>query len=413
MDYVIEGGHKLDGELAVYGSKNCALALLGATVLTDEEIVLTNCPQILDVENMLQLLKCMGKKVWRVADVVGVSGAIDTTQISTPVASQIRGSVLVLGSALAKYGTIQLPLPGGCAIGSRPIDIHLDGLRCMGVQVEQGDSSIICNGFPQNTTYKLRFPSVGATQNLICAAVLSRGKTVLKNCAIEPEIVALQRLLLSMGAKISGIGCSTVTIVGVQSLHSTTAKIIPDRVVAATYISAVVCAGGNLTLTGCNPRHIRSFLQLVEVNFPTKVVKNTINIQVNKRANGYGVVSTAPYPFFPTDMQSLLLSMACFATEQTTIVENLFENRLEHNVLQLNAMGANINLTGNQATVCGSQLLGSKITAMDLRGGAGLLVAALGANGTSTLCDVRHIQRGYIQLAQNLNLVGAKITIVN
>ena len=205
MDYIVSGGNALYGELPVYGAKNCALALLGATALTDEEIVLTNCPQIVDVQNMLQLLQTLGKKVWRVGDVVGVSGALNTTTVTTPLASLIRGSVLVMGSILAKYGQIQLPLPGGCAIGSRPIDIHLDGLRKMGVDVCEQDTQVVCKGKPRCVTYKLRFPSVGATQNLICASVLSKGKTVLKNCAIEPEIVALERLLVNMGAKISGV----------------------------------------------------------------------------------------------------------------------------------------------------------------------------------------------------------------
>ncbi len=413
MDYVIESGNKLNGELAVYGAKNCALALLGATVLTDEEIVLTNCPQIVDVENMLQLLVSMGKKVWRVGEVVSISGGLCATNVTSPVAGMIRGSVLVLGSVLAKYGNISLPLPGGCAIGKRPVDIHLDGLKAMGVCVQQDFSQVICVGKPISATYKLRFPSVGATQNLICASVLSKGKTVLKNCAIEPEIVALERLLVSMGAKIGGIGCSTVTIEGVSALHTATAKVIPDRIVCATYLSAVVCAGGSLRLTNCNPRHLRSFLQLVSANLPTKIDKTTISITVDNRANGYGVVQTAPYPRFPTDMQSLLLSMACYAKGCTTIVENLFENRLSHNVNQLKLMGANICQTDNVAQVFGGSLVGQKVYVRDLRGGAGLVVAGLGAQGITTVCDVSHIQRGYVNLAQNLNSVGANITVIN
>lgn len=414
MDYIIEGGHKLDGEISVYGAKNCALALLGATVLTDDEVVLTNCPQIVDVENMLQLLKSIGKKVWRVGDVVGVAGALSTTNVTTPVATLIRGSILILGSVLARYGNVQLPLPGGCAIGSRPIDIHLDGLRAMGVAVNQGLTDVVCCGVPQSTTYKLRFASVGATQNLICASVFSKGKTVLKNCAIEPEIVALERLLVSMGAKISGIGCSTVTIEGVQRLHTATAKVIPDRIVTATYLSAVVCAKGKLVVENCNPRHLRSFLQLISSNFPTKIYNHAIAIEVSDRAKSYGFVRTAPYPFFPTDMQSLLLSMACFASGSTCIKENLFENRLSHNVKQLNLMGAKIAHHANTAIVDGvNGLTGTQVSAMDLRGGAGLVVAGLGAQGTTIVRDVSHIQRGYINLAESLASVGANITILN
>lgn len=413
MDYIVSGGNALYGELPVYGAKNCALALLGATALTDEEIVLTNCPQIVDVQNMLQLLQTLGKKVWRVGDVVGVSGALNTTTVTTPLASLIRGSVLVMGSILAKYGQIQLPLPGGCAIGSRPIDIHLDGLRKMGVDVCEQDTQVVCKGKPRCVTYKLRFPSVGATQNLICASVLSNGKTVLKNCAIEPEIVALERLLVNMGAKISGVGCSTVTITGVSSLHTATANVIPDRIVTATYLASVVCAGGKVTLTNCNPRHLRSFLQLVSANFPTKVYKHEIQVDVTTKASSYGVVQTAPYPYFPTDMQSLLLSMSCYARGQTTIVENLFENRLLHNANQLNKMGGNVVVDGRVATINGSTLVGTNVFARDLRGGAGLVVAGLGAQGQTHVHDVEHIHRGYANLAQNLNCVGAKIHTVN
>ena len=413
MDYIVSGGNKLYGELPVYGAKNCALALLGATVLTDEEIVLTNCPQIVDVENMLKLLQTLGKNVWRVGDVVGVSGALTTTTVTTPLASRIRGSVLVMGGVLARCGQIQLPLPGGCAIGSRPIDIHLDGLRKMGVDICEQDTQVVCNGKPKCATYKLRFPSVGATQNLICASVLSSGKTVLKNCAIEPEIVALERLLVRMGAKISGVGCSTVTIDGVSSLHTATANVIPDRIVTATYLASVVCAGGKLTLTNCNPRQLRSFLDLLSSNFSTKVYKHEIEIVVDKKASNYGVVQTSPYPHFPTDMQSLLLSMACYASGQTTIVENLFENRLTHNANELNKMGAKIVVDGRVATINGSSLVGAQVIAHDLRGGAGLVVASLGAQGQTRVQDVEHIHRGYTNLAQNLNCVGAKIHLVN
>ena len=318
-----------------------------------------------------------------------------------------------MGGVLARCGQIQLPLPGGCAIGSRPIDIHLDGLRKMGVDICEQDTHVVCNGKPKCATYKLRFPSVGATQNLICASVLSRGKTVLKNCAIEPEIVALERLLVRMGAKISGVGCSTVTIDGVSSLHTAMVNVIPDRIVTATYLASVVCAGGKLTLTNCNPRQLRSFLNLLSSNFSTKVYKHEIEIVVDKKASSYGVVQTAPYPHFPTDMQSLLLSMACFASGQTTIVENLFENRLTHNANELNKMGAKIVVDGRVATINGSSLVGGQVIAHDLRGGAGLVVASLGAQGQTRVCDVEHIHRGYTNWAQNLNSVGAKINIVN
>ncbi len=410
MDYIVHGGYKLNGELPVYGAKNSALALLGASVLTDEKIVLTNCPPIVDVQNMLSLLQKMGKKVWQVGDVVCVHGSVTNCDIPQT-ASLLRGSVLVLGGMLARYGTIKLPLPGGCDIGARPIDIHLDGLSKMGVEWRLEENAVICKGMPRAVKYKLRFPSVGATQNLICASVFCKGQTILQNCAIEPEVVQLQKALQSMGAKISGVGCKTVVITGVEKLHTAVVEVIPDRIVCATYLAGCVCAGGNLTVTNCNPKHLRSFLQLLENKFVLKKYSNAISICVQDQPNGYGQVATAPYPSFPTDMQSLLLSMACCCEGITTITENLFENRLSKNAAELTKMGATVKVCQNVATVVGGRLNAATVLAHDLRGGAGLVCAALSAKGSSNIGGIVHIDRGYLNLAQNLNSVGAKITI--
>lgn len=413
MDYIIDGGTQLFGEIAVYGAKNCALPLLGASVLTDEAVVLDNCPRITDVLNMIKLLESMGKKVvWR-GNSVEVGGRLTTTQAPQSLAKLLRGSALILGSVIAAYGEIELPLPGGCAIGARPMDIHLDGLEKMGVETNCYGNSLYCRGKPCGTNYNLRFASVGATENLLCASVLAEGETVLTNCATEPEVEALEQMLSAMGAQIEGIGTPTLTVKGVKKLRGTQFTVIPDRIVAATYISAVVASGGKATVTNCNTKHLRAFLNVLYPHFGIKEYLDAVTISCEKQPAGYGRIYTAPYPFFPTDMQSLVLSMASFSNGgHTYIRENLFENRLSHIANELSRMGADIKVEDNFATVSGKSLRGAEVCAYDLRGGAALVVAGLNAAGRTTLRGVHNISRGYLDLAENLNRLGAKISIV-
>ena len=414
MDYIVNGGKKLTGEIAVYGAKNCALALLGATVLTEEEVVLRNCPEIVDVENMLSLLRAMGKMVVRLGDVVKVSGNLTTTSAPQELATLLRGSALILGSTVAKYGQIELPLPGGCAIGARPMDIHLKGLETLGIVVNNSETGVCCYGKPIGAVYNLRFASVGATENLLCACALAKGKSVLTNCATEPEVVALEQLLVMMGAKIDGIGCSTVEIDGVECLHGAEFDVIPDRIVAATYLAAAVAACGDVTVTNCNPQHLKAFLDVLSPHFYIDQTENAIHIVVEKQPKGYGNITTAPYPYFPTDMQSLMLSLAAMSNGGRTVIsEKLFENRLKHNADELNKMGANVTVDGDCATVLGAKLHGATVTSHDLRGGAGLVIAALNAEGTSRVVGVEHINRGYVLLAENLRSLGADIATMH
>ncbi|MCH5157045.1 MAG: UDP-N-acetylglucosamine 1-carboxyvinyltransferase [Clostridiales bacterium] len=412
MDYIINGGARLSGEIADYGAKNCALALLGATVLTDEQVVLHNCPSIVDVENMLLLLSSMGKRISRSDDTVSVSGALTTTSAPRDIANLLRGSALVLGSTVAKYHGANLPLPGGCAIGSRPMDIHLNGLKALGVTVDSSDDMVICKGKPVGAQYTLRMASVGATENMLCACALAEGESVLANCAMEPEVTALEQLLVKMGAKIQGVGTSTLKIVGVEKLHGAEFDVIPDRIVAATYISATVATMGDVTITNCNPLHMQAFLNVLIPHAYIKQYDNAIRVMVNKTPNGYGKIVTAPYPLFPTDMQSLLLSLASCCCGRTQIVEKLFENRLLHNAQQLNKMGARITVNNDVANIEGSSLCGAQVTAYDLRGGAGLVIAALNATGTSSVSGIEHVNRGYVNLAQNLRTLGADINVI-
>ena len=411
MDYIINGGARLHGEIADYGAKNCALALLGATVLTDEPVILYNCPSIVDVDNMLLLLSSMGKRVSRNGDTVSVSGALTTTSAPRSLANLLRGSALLLGSTVAKYHQISLPLPGGCAIGARPMDIHLKGLEALGVAVDHNDEEVICQGKPVGSRYNLRFASVGATENLLCAGVLAKGETVLTNCAKEPEVTALEELLVEMGAVIRGIGTSTVIITGVDNLHGAEFDVIPDRIVAATYISAAVATLGDVTVTNCNPLHMQAFLDLLSLHFYVRQYTDAVRVVADNLPNGYGNIVTAPYPLFPTDMQSLLLTLACCSNGTTQICEKLFENRLRHNAEQLNKMGAHITVDNDIATIEGSKLYGAEVVANDLRGGAGLVIAGLNAMGKSVVGGIEHVNRGYVKLAHNLHSLGADITV--
>lgn len=414
MDYIISGGKRLSGEISVYGAKNCALALLGATVLTNDTVVLNNCPDIADVDNMLRLLQAMGKKISRRADTVQIFGGLTTTSAPQCYATLIRGSALILGSTLARYHTVDLPLPGGCAIGARPMDIHLAGLEAMGVTVEHAPDSLHCCGVPHGASYNLRFASVGATENLLCASALAKGETVLTNCATEPEVVALAQMLVAMGAKIDGVGTTTLVVKGVDRLHGTVFNVIPDRIVAATYLAATVAACGDVTVTHCNPAHLAAFTDLLQPHFNLQQYDDAIRLVVERQPHGYGSVTTAPYPLFPTDMQSLLMSLAAFSNGgQTVICEKLFENRLRHNAIELAKMGGAVEVNGDTADIYGRRLHGARVFAHDLRGGAGLVVAALNAEGQSTVCDVEHVNRGYSKLAESLLNVGAEISVVD
>ncbi len=413
MDYIISGGNSLSGEIAVYGAKNCALALFGASILTDDDVVLHNCSDIVDVVNMLLLLQSMGKKVKRQGDTVTLCGGLTSTCAPQALATLLRGSALILGSTVARYHQIALPLPGGCAIGSRPMDIHLYGLQALGVEVLNAGDMVSCRGTPKGAYYKLRFASVGATENMLCACVMAKGSSTLVNCAVEPEVVALEQMLVQMGAKISGVGSSELQVEGVEKLHGVEFTVIPDRIVAATYLAAAAATLGSVTVTHCRPQHLGAFVNILSKGFDVDCYENTVSLSSRNIPNGYGRVETAPYPLFPTDMQSLLLTLAACSRGQTIVVENLFENRLEHNASELNKMGADITVKNNAATVIGKRLHSSTVAASDLRGGAGLVIAALAADGVSTVGGIEHVNRGYVDLAGSLNKLGADITEKN
>lgn len=413
MNYIINGGNKLAGELPVYSAKNCLLVLLAASVLTEEKMTFTNCTRIADVDILVEILEEMGATVVWQGDAVEVdNSSIKTTVISERLFGKMRGSVFLLGSLLGRLKSATAFEPGGCAIGKRPIDIHIAGLKSLGVSIEEVGNKILCNA--ENAVggnVFLRFPSVGATENLIMCAVLTKGTTVLHNCAKEPEVVALCQCLLQMGAKISGIGQSVLTIEGVSKLHGTTFSPIPDRIVAATYLTATAIAGGDCLISNCNPLHLTPLLKALKISGCDIVVdKSTIRIKSNKKLLSFQKIVTGVYPQFPTDMQSFMLSLASICKGETEIVETLFENRLSNNANELSKMGANIVVEQNTAKIVGvKELFGATVKCCDLRGGAGLVLAGISANGTTVVEDIRHIERGYCNLDVALCNVGADI----
>lgn len=414
MKYIVNGGKRLFGSLPVYGSKNCALAFLAASVLTDEDVVIVNCPKIVDVEVMCKILSAMGKKIIVQGSVLCVSGRVSTFVVPPDLCGKLRGSSILLGGLIARYQKARLSLPGGCAIGSRPMDIHLAGLRKMGITCATDNGKLDCFGSPKGTNFELRFASVGATENLLMAAVMANGSIVLTNCATEPEVEALEVALCKMGANINGIGTGSLSVCGVPNLHGAILEVIPDRIVAATYLSAAAAVGGELRVQGCVPSHLTSFVDLLKERFDVTVGRNEIKIVADRSPSDYGEIRTAPYPMFPTDMQSLVLTLAaCSDGGETQITENLFENRLQHNAVELGKMGADISVCGNKAVVLGKKLYGANVCAGDLRGGAALVVAGLAASGQTIIDCAEHVARGYYNFAECLHSVGADVICVD
>ncbi len=412
-EYIIEGGKTLNGAIDVCGAKNCVLVMLSACVLAKGSTTIRNCPDITDVRVMTEILRRMGCEVsWQGNDITVCADGLDSYNIPLDLSSALRGSVFLFGALCGRMGRATMGHSGGCSIGARPIDIHLDGLRRLGAQITEnnGITDVFAqDGMLHGADITLRFPSVGATENLIMASVTAKGKTVLRNCAVEPEVEALQRMLCMMGADIKGIGRSTVTIHGVSTLHGVDIDVIPDRIVAATYISAVCACGGNVTVNKCNPMHLAALIKVLKRGGAQFVVGNNSVCVTADGLKAMGHIVTAPYPKFATDMQSLVMSCASTAKGVTVIEERMFENRLQHNVEQLRKMGANIELSGNRAHINGGKLYGcDSLIAADLRGGAGLVIAAMCAQGTSRIRGVEYIDRGYCQLENSLTQLGAQ-----
>ncbi len=405
----IKGGSRLCGKLTVHGAKNAVLPLLAASLLTDEEVTIDNCPYISDVDNMAKLLCELGAHVVREGRRISVSGHVTGVRTGARLYKTMRSSMFMLGALLCVLGEVEMPLPGGCDIGARPLDIHLDGLRRMGARTLCDGEILNCRASGlAGAKIVMRYPSVGATENLLMCASLANGETMLVNCAREPEIVALAEGLRAMGAKISGEGSSVICIEGVKKLHGADLHIGGDRIVAGTVLSATALCGGDVTVYGADVGDMKSIFQSFRSEH-CSIEESPLGFRV--RSDGQikaRSVITAPYPLFPTDMQPQFLACQCFADGVSRVRETVFENRFAH-AKELSKMGANISVHANCATVLGGSLHGADVYATDLRAGAGLCVAAMRADGVSRVFNPHYIERGYEDFAELFSSLGADI----
>ena len=407
--YIIKGGKKLEGKIEAESAKNAVLPLLAAACLTDEEVIIKNCPPILDVVSMINILKELGVKVrYEGKNLVVNAASMHSFSIPYSLSKELRSSVFMLGALVSRFKSAEASYPGGCDIGLRPIDLHLAGLKQMGVRVGEFGGEIVCKAdkLTGGDIY-FDFPSVGATENIILAAVLAEGRTVIHNAAKEPEVEDLQNFINSMGGKVAGAGSSVITVDGVKKLHGTEYKPLFDRIEAGTYLVAAAATGGSVEISNCNPEKISALLhKLCDHTCKITLNNDIIYLKSGSIRKSFNI-ETLPYPGFPTDMQAQMVALAAVSSGISVIRENIFETRFRH-VRELNRMGANIVVKDRVAIVSGvKELSGAKVTAHDLRGGAALVVAGLNARGVTIIEDVRHVERGYYKPEEKFRALGA------
>lgn len=414
--FIIEGGRPLSGSLRVQGAKNAALPILAASVMASGEQQIFNVPQLLDIKVMLNILQSMGIKVTHIDQNITLgTSSLSSTSIPDDLMGKMRSSIFLLGPLLAKYGEVGVYRPGGCAIGERPIDLHLFGLKKLGATIEEKHGQIYCQAKKlHGAKIHLNFPSVGATENIMMAATLAEGYTRITNVAREPEIVDLQNFLLQMGAKIRGAGTDCIEIEGVPLLRPTNYSIIPDRIIAGTLILATAITRGELELTNVRVDHLDSLLSILESSgIEIKAANDIINVKTVEPPVAVDTIKTAPYPGFPTDLQAQMMAYLSVAKGISVIKENIFEGRFKH-VDELNRMGANITVDLNTAFIRGvTHLSGATVEATDLRAGAALVLAGLKVEGKTIVNSIHHIDRGYEQLESMLTKIGATIKRVS
>jgi len=412
---VIRGGEPLLGTIRISGSKNAALPCMAAALLTDEPVTLENIPQVRDIETTRKLLAAMGAEVELGFGRAQHRTTICAKNLTAPEASYelvktMRASTLVLGPLVARCGRARVSLPGGCAIGARPIDLHIKGLESLGAKITQE------HGYVEAAAGRLRGAeivfdkiTVTGTEDLLMAATLADGETVIQNCAREPEVADLAALLNAMGAKIEGAGTSTIRVQGVTKLHGARHRIIPDRIEAGTFIIAGALTGGDLNITACEPKHLTAILQkLKETGVKTAIKTDSVRVMGDQPLAGADL-NTEEYPGFPTDMQAQYMALATQAEGTSIVTENIFENRFMH-AQELVRMGANIKIKGRRAIVRGkTPLSGAAVLASDLRASASLVIAALVADGETIIDRVYHLDRGYENIEEKLKSVGAPI----
>jgi len=409
---VIKGGNRLEGSVSVSGAKNSALKLMAAAILGDNKSILQGVPKIRDVFTMIEVLNRLGIKAeFKKEDqlVIDPSGNI-SCEASYDLISQMRASIVVLGPLLAKLGEARVAMPGGCNIGSRKIDLHLRGFELLGAQIDMGQGYIQAKAdILVGATVTLAFPSVGATENLMMAAVKAKGITVIENAAREPEIIDLANFLNSMGADIEGAGTSSIKVQGVAALKGIKYQVIPDRIEAGTFLIAGAISRGDIIVKNACPEHLEMVLgKLRDSGFDIKEQDTGVRIIADKRAKAVDI-ATLPYPGFPTDLQAQMMALLSLADGTSVITENIFENRFVF-VSEINKMGSNIRTQGQHAVIEGAERIkGACVRCPDLRAGAGLILAGLAAKGTTEVEEIGHVERGYENFEQKLSRLGADI----
>ena len=413
---LINGQRKLRGHVKISGAKNAALPIFMASLLSSDKLELINAPELQDIKTTIKLLKVLGVVVSKKETSINFNASkVNNFDAPYELVKTMRASILVLGPLLARFGKARVSMPGGCAIGSRPVDIHIKGLEAMGAKIAinhgyiEASSSHLPNGRLQGAKIFMDQVTVTGTENLLMAAVLADGVTTLDNAAREPEVVDLGECLQKMGANIQGLGSDKITIKGVPNLKGASHKIMFDRIEAGTYMVAAAMTGGEITCQNVDPSKMESILQkLLESGAEITTKKNSITVRSNKKLNAVNI-TTAPYPGFPTDMQAQFMALNTFSNGVGEITENIFENRFMH-VQELRRMGALIDIKHNTAIIKGGDLLeGAKVMATDLRASAGLVLAALVAKGDTQIDRIYHLDRGYEKLEEKFNQLGANI----
>lgn len=410
----IHGGKELEGKVKISGAKNSAVALLPATILCDDTVTLHNVPDISDVDALVDILNYLGAKVDNYEE---ESYRIDTKQMQNreiieEMSNKLRASYYFMGALLGKYKKAVVSYPGGCSIGSRPIDLHLKGFESLGAKIEYEENNIIISAEElKGSNIYLDFASVGATINIMFVAVKAEGTTIIDNAAREPEIVNIAMFLNSMGAKITGAGTSTIRIKGVKNMHSSVHEVIPDRIEAGTYIMIGACACKSLVVENVIPEHLEALTQkLLEMGVDLKIEDESIYVS-NKNKLKAVKIKTQVYPGFPTDMQQIMSSLMTTAEGRSVIEETIYENRFQ-NLYEIKKMGANVEINSNKGYIFGpTKLRGKTVNVTDLRAGASLVLAALIAEGTTTINNADYILRGYEHITEKLTSLGAKIEL--
>ena len=410
---LIKGGNSLSGKIDCSGAKNAALPMIAATILSNEKVTLKNLPYLQDITTMFELLGSMGAEILldENMDFTISSFNLTDTEARYELVKTMRASILVLGPLVAKYGRARIALPGGCAIGSRPVNFHLDALKKLGAKIKLKNGYIEASAKNLvGTNIKFDGVTVTGTENLMMAATLAKGKTILSNVAKEPEIIDLAEMLNSMGAKIKGAGTEEIEIIGVDQINGATYTIPADRIEAGTYLAAAAVTKGNITVQGINPERLMKVINMLkitgaDINYDTK----SISINMDKEHPNPVDITTAPFPEFPTDMQAQFSVINAISDGISNIYETVFENRFMH-ILELNRMGCDIQVNGNHALIKGvKSIYGAEVMATDLRASASLILAGLRAEGETVVDRIYHIDRGYERIEEKLNYLGANI----